>query len=81
MNISKMNNKNLEFLDLVSLGSAGLGIYNTILNKEQISNNELFKELQKQDDILSNQILDKLKTVEFQNQEILKLLKKGDSYE
>lgn len=40
-----MNNKNLEFLDLVSLGSAGLGIYNTILNQKQISNDDLLKEL------------------------------------
>lgn len=40
-----MNNKNLEFLDLVSLGSAGLGIYNTILNQQQISNDDLLKEL------------------------------------
>ena len=31
-----MNNKQLEFLDLVALGSAGLGIYNTILNQKQI---------------------------------------------
>ena len=40
-----MNNKQLEFLDLVSLGSAGLGIYNTILNQKQISNDDLLKEI------------------------------------
>lgn len=40
-----MNNKQLEFLDIVSLGSAGLGIYNTILNQKQISNDDLLKEI------------------------------------
>lgn len=40
-----MNNKQLEFLDIISLGSAGLGIYNTILNKKQISNDDLLKEI------------------------------------
>ena len=45
MSLSKMNNKQLEFLDIVSLGSAGLGIYNTILNQKQISNDDLLKEI------------------------------------
>lgn len=40
-----MNNRQLEFLDIVSLGSAGLGIYNTILNQKQISNDDLLKEI------------------------------------
>lgn len=40
-----MNNRQLEFLDIVSLGSAGLGIYNTILNQRQISNDDLLKEI------------------------------------
>lgn len=40
-----MNNKQLEFLDIVSLGSAGLGIYNTILNQKQITNDELLKQI------------------------------------
>ena len=45
MTLSKTNNKQLEFLDIVSLGSAGLGIYNTILNQKQISNDDLLKEI------------------------------------
>lgn len=40
-----MNNRQFEFLDIVSLGSAGLGIYNTILNQKQISNDDLLKEI------------------------------------
>ena len=40
-----MNNRQLEFLDIISLGSAGLGIYNTILNQKQISNDDLLKEI------------------------------------
>lgn len=40
-----MNNKQLEFLDIVSLGSTGLGIYNTILNQKQISNDDLLKKI------------------------------------
>lgn len=40
-----MNNRQLEFLDIISLGSAGLGIYNTILNQRQISNDDLLKEI------------------------------------
>lgn len=39
------SNNNLSFLDLVSLGSAGLGVYNTVLNQKQISNDELFEKI------------------------------------
>lgn len=42
-----MNNttKQFEFLDLVSLGSAGLGFWNFILNNQQLSNDDLFTKL------------------------------------
>lgn len=40
-----MNNNQLEFLDLITLGSAGLGIYNTILNTKSINNDELLKQI------------------------------------
>ena len=44
------NNKNsiseqIGILDIISLGSAGLGVYNTILNEKQLSNDELFEKL------------------------------------
>lgn len=69
-----MNNKQLEFLDIASLGSAGLGIYNTILNQKQISNDELLKKIieykhKEVDEIIerviadNNRILEEIKTL------------------
>lgn len=69
-----MNNKQLEFLDIVSLGSAGLGIYNTILNQKQISNDDLLKKIieyrhKEVDEIIerviadNNRILEEIKTL------------------
>lgn len=69
-----MNNKQLEFLDIVSLGSAGLGIYNTILNQKQISNDDLLKKIieyrhKEVDEIIerviddNNRILEEIKTI------------------
>ena len=68
-------NRDLDFLDLISLFSFYISIKNYQENLKQTSNNELLKELQKQDDIMDNQIIDKLKTIENQNNQILDFLK------
>ena len=72
------NFNNLEILDILSVISFFLSYLNYEENLKQTSNNELFKELQKQDDIMSNQIIERINNVEKQNGEILKLLRKGD---
>ena len=71
------NNKQLEFLDLVSLGSAGLGVYNTILNQKQITNDELLKKIieyrhKEVDEIMEKVIADNNRVLE----EIKKLLER-----
>lgn len=68
-------NRDLDFLDLISLVSFYISIKNYQENLKQTSNNELLKELQKQDDIMNNQIIDKLKIIENQNNQILDFLK------
>lgn len=68
-------NRDLDFLDLISLFSFYMSIKNYQENLKQTSNNELLKELQKQDDIINNQIIDKLKIIENQNNQILDFLK------
>lgn len=68
-------NKNLEVLDIISVISFYITILNYEENLKQTSNNQLFKELQKQDDIMSKQIINKLKIIESQNQKIIELLK------
>nr|DAW45536.1 MAG TPA: hypothetical protein [Caudoviricetes sp.] len=68
-------NRDLDFLDLISLFSFYISIKNYQENLKQTSNNELLKELQKQDDIINNQIIDKLKIIENQNNQILDFLK------
>lgn len=68
-------NRDLDFLDLISLLSFYISVKNYQENLKQTGNNELLKELQKQDDIMSNQIIDKLKIIENQNNQILDFLK------
>lgn len=68
-------NRDLDFLDLISLFSFYISVKNYQENLKQTSNNELLKELQKQDDIINNQIIDKLKIIENQNNQILDFLK------
>lgn len=47
-------NKLLDFLNVISVV---LGFYNTFLNRQQIDNNAIMKELEKQDDIYFKQII------------------------
>ena len=68
-------NRDLDLLDLISLFSFYMSIKNYQENLKQTSNNELLKELQKQADIINNQIIDKLKIIENQNKQILDFLK------
>lgn len=69
-----MNNKQLEFLDLVALGSAGLGIYNTILNQKQISNDDLLKEIIEYRQKEIDEIINKIKE---QNDRVLETILKA----
>ena len=68
-------NRDLDFLDLISLFSFYISVKNYQENLKQTGNNELLKELQKQDDVINNQIIDKLKIIENQNNQILDFLK------
>lgn len=46
--------KTLDFLNVIAIA---LGVYNTFLNRQQIDNNTIMKELEKQDDIYFKQII------------------------
>jgi hypothetical protein len=48
------DNKTLDFLNLIAIV---LGFYNTYLNRQQIDNNAIMAELDKQDKIYFNKII------------------------
>lgn len=64
------NNNNLETLDILSIISFCISIFNLENNLKQTSNDELLKELKLQD-------TDYLQKIISQNEEIIKLLKGG----
>ena len=68
---------NFETLDILSIISFMISILNYQENLKQTSNNELLKELQKQDEIMTNEIIDRLQTIEKQNKKILNILEGG----
>lgn len=70
-------NKELDFLDVLSVLSFYISIKNYEGNLKQTSNNELLKELQKQDEVMTNEIIDILQTIENQNKKILNILEGG----
>lgn len=70
-------NKELDFLDVLSVLSFYISIKNYEENLKQTSNNELLKELQKQDEVMTNEIIDRLQTIEKQNKKILNILEGG----
>lgn len=74
-----MGNNNYDFFFWLSVTAnwAQLESYN--MNKQQISNDELMKHLNKQDDILDEQTNVYLKKIIDQNEKILKILKGGKS--
>ena len=72
-------NRDLDFLDLISLFSFYISVKNYQENLKQTGNNELLKELQKQDDVINNQIIDKLKIIENQNNQILDFMKEENN--
>lgn len=72
------NNNELNILDILSIVNLYLSILNHEENFKQTSNNELLKELYKQDDLINNKIIEKLNILEEQNKTILQLLK-GDN--
>ena len=67
--------------ELLSLIANVLQVLNFQMNLEQISNDELFKELRNQDRILDEQTNIYLKKIIEQNNEIINLLKKGKNNE
>lgn len=68
---------NFETLDILSIISFIISILNYQENLKQTSNNELLKELRKQDEIMTNEIIDRLQTIEKQNKKILNILEGG----
>ena len=61
--------KTLDFLNVIGIA---LGIYNTFLNRQQIDNNAIMQELQKQDEVYFKQIISLLSE--------LKGVKNGNEY-
>jgi hypothetical protein len=54
LNEVSVNNKFLDFINIISFV---IGIYNLYLNQQQIDNNEIMKELEKQDNVYFEKIL------------------------
>lgn len=79
-----MDNNNYDFFFWLSVMSNWCQLESYQMNQKQLSNDDLMKHLQKQDNVLEkqNQMLDEqttqyLKTIIKQNEEILKILKEG----
>ena len=66
---------NDRFLDMVSVIGFAISIYNLILNEQQLSNDDVAKEVQINRNKLDEQNDIYLKEIVEQNKEILKLLK------
>lgn len=71
-----MNNENKQFdlLDILGIFQTGLAVINYQENIKQSTNDDIIK-------ALDNQDKNYLKVIICQNNEILKLLKKGDTHE
>lgn len=74
-----MGNNNYDFFFWLSVMANWCQLESYQMNKKQISNDEIMKHLNKQDDILDKQTNIYLKKIIQQNEEILKILK-GGSY-
>lgn len=79
-----MNNNNYDFFFWLSVVSNWCQLESYQMNQKQLSNDDLMKHLQKQDNVLEkqNQILDEqtnqyLRKIMEQNETIIKLLKGG----
>lgn len=75
MNNNTNFNWNNDVLNMMNAMSFILGIMNLELNNRQLSNDELDKHLQDQDNILKDQNETYLKKIIEQNEEIINLLK------
>lgn len=65
-----------DTLNLMSVLSYAIAIFNMQLNLKQVSTDELNKHLEKQDDILNKQNMDYLEKIVKQNENILNGLNK-----
>ena len=65
-----------DTLNLMSVLSYAISIFNMQLNLKQVSTDELNKHLEKQDDILNKQNMDYLEKIVKQNENILNGLNK-----
>lgn len=74
-----MGNNNYDFFFWLNVMANWCQLESYQMNKKQISNDEIMKHLNKQDDILDEQTNIYLKKIIQQNEEILKILK-GGSY-
>lgn len=68
---------NYDILNIIAIASYLLSIQNLQLNQQQVSNDDLNKHLQEQDEILQEQNDKYLLKIIQQNEELLKLLKGG----
>lgn len=65
-----------DTLNLMSVLSYAIAIFNMQLNLKQVSTDELNKHLEKQDDILNKQNMDYLEKIVKQNEKIISLLER-----
>ena len=65
-----------DTLNLMSVLSYAISIFNMQLNLKQVSTDELNKHLEKQDDILNKQNMDYLEKIVKQNEKIISLLER-----
>lgn len=68
---------NYDILNIIAIASYLLSIQNLQLNQQQVSNDDLNKHLQEQDETLQEQNDKYLLKIIQQNEELLKLLKGG----
>lgn len=68
-------NSGLNYVDLVSIIDLAISIYNLKLNEEQVSNDEIMEQAQKNEDKLELQNEKYLERIIKQNDEIINLMK------
>ena len=66
---------NDSFLDMISVLGFAISIYNLILNEQQISNDDVAREVQKNRNKIDEQNDVYLETIVRQNEKIIKMLK------
>lgn len=68
-----------KFLDLLNVIGVVLGVYNSYLNQQQIGNNEIMAELNKQDKVYFNTIIKLLNELKGEQNDCNKQLNESDA--